>query len=123
MSSSGRRLEDSKAFDTVFKGNEYRVSSASFLFLAMANRNDTSRLGLVIGKKSIKLATQRNRTKRALRENFRSVFSDFSPAIDLVVVSKKGIQTRDKTSLHRQINELMEKLAKKITHQSQRPNG
>ena len=87
MTQDGWRLRDASAFDAVFRGNRFRVSSQSFLLLAIENGHTQSRLGLVIGKKHVKLATQRNRIKRLIRENFRNHFEDYSPAIDLVVLS------------------------------------
>ena len=114
MSSDDRRLKDAKAFDTVFKGNQYRVSSEAFLFLAMDNELEQSRIGLVIAKKTIRLASQRNRVKRAIRECFRELFLDFSPNIDLVVLSRTGVNSREKVILNQQVLSLMKKLKLKI---------
>lgn len=114
MSNGGRRLTDAKSFDAVFRGNRFRVSSSAFLFLAMENHLDQSRLGLVIGKKHVKLATQRNRIKRVIRENFRLQFDEFSPCIDLVVLAKAGVNPREKSALHDQMQELMNKLKRKM---------
>ena len=110
----GGVLRDAKSFDAVFRGNRYRVSSESFLLLAIENGLDESRLGLVIGKKHVRLATQRNRTKRLIRENFRHVIQGRSPFIDLVVLAKSGVKTQEKAALHQQIKTLMEKLSQKI---------
>lgn len=110
----GGVLTDAKSFDAVFRGNRYRVSSESLLLLAIENNLDESRLGLVIGKKHVRLATQRNRTKRLIRENFRHLIQDQPPCIDLVVLAKGGIKTRDQAALHQQVKTLMEKLSQKI---------
>lgn len=114
MADGDWRLKDASTFDAVFRGNRFRVSSQAFLILAMENNLEHSRLGLVIGKKSIKLATRRNRTKRALRENFRRLFQDFSPPVDMVVLSRNGVDCEDKKILNQQIEAVMQKLKHKI---------
>ena len=114
MGDSDWRLKDASSFDAVFRGNRFRASSPAFLLLAMENNLEQSRLGLVISKKSIKLATHRNRTKRAIREHFRHQFKNFSPSIDLIVLSRTGVSTRDKPVLNQQIDSLMQKLKLKI---------
>lgn len=115
MGESGWRLTESSSYDAVFRGNRFRVSSRAFLLLAMENNLSQSRLGLVISKKSIKLATQRNRTKRAIREHFRRHFKATTPAIDLIVLSRQGVNAVDKSVLNQQIDELMCKLVEKIS--------
>jgi ribonuclease P protein component len=114
VSNSRYRLRNSGEFDSVFKGNRYRVSSPAFLFLAIENNLDCSRLGMVIGKKNVKLATRRSRVKRALRESFRQNFKVSALAIDLVVVARGGIQIHDKIQMNEQIAFLMLKLQKKL---------
>ena len=114
MDESGWRLTDSSSYDAVFRGNRFRVSSNAFLLLAMENDLPQSRLGLVISKKSIKLATQRNRAKRAIREHFRRHFKTAKPTIDLIVLSRQGVNAVDKSVLNQQIDELMRKLIEKI---------
>jgi len=44
----------------------------------------TARLGLVVGKRAVRRAHDRNRVKRALRETFRRRRAQL-PAVDLVV--------------------------------------
>lgn len=112
MTISRHRLRDASAFDAVFKGNAYRISSNAFLFLAMRNDVDHGRMGMVIGKKNIKLASRRNRVKRVLREAFRHYFCDES--IDLVVVARGGVSVNDQCQLNEQVHHLMEKLKLKI---------
>ena len=114
MSNSRFRLRNSSDFDAVFKGNRYRVSSQAFLFLAVENSLDCSRLGMVIGKKNVKLANRRNRVKRALRESFHQNFKVAAVAIDLVVVARAGIDIHDKIQMNEQIAFLMQKLQKKL---------
>lgn len=69
------------------------------------------RLGMVIGKKNVRLATRRNRVKRALREAFRQQFQNIS--LDVVVVARSGVVTDNKSLLNEQIGALMTKLQQK----------
>ena len=118
MSNSRHRLRNASAFDAVFKNNRYRVSSEAFLFLAVENDHDCSRLGMVIGKKNVKLATRRNRVKRALRQAFDQRFGLNLPSIDLVVVARAGVKANDKTLMNQQVSSLFEKLELKLIQET-----
>ena len=119
MNNDGWRLRDASEFDAVFRGNRFRVSSPAFLLLAKENNLQRSRLGMVIGKKNVKLATQRNRTKRVIRERFRQHFVEDLLSIDLIVLAKAGVNTRDRVALNQQVTTLMEKLIQKFGRQDQ----
>ncbi len=48
------------------------------------------RLGLVIGKESVKLSVERNRLKRLIRDSFR-LHQELLAGLDIVVVARKGL--------------------------------
>ena len=75
-------------FKNVFDGAELKVSNNHFLFLARRNKYDVPRLGIVVSKKNIKLAVQRNKVKRAIRQAFR-IESQSLMNIDIVVLARK----------------------------------
>lgn len=85
-----QRLLTPADFKAVFDRNESRAGNAAFLLLALPNGGDLSRLGLVVGKKSLKRAVDRNRLKRLVREEFRH--SQFDIAIDLVFLARSAIK-------------------------------
>jgi len=89
-----------------------RSSDKFFTIIARENGLEKSRLGLAISKKAIKLAVQRNRIKRLVREYFRLNHNTPLP-IDYVVMAKKGIdrKTNDtiKKSLHLNFSRLIKK--------------
>ncbi|MBD3646089.1 MAG: ribonuclease P protein component [Pseudomonadales bacterium] len=66
-----QRLRRPGEFDAVFKKAQLRVSHQACLALAIPNRLDRRRLGLVVGKKAAPRAVDRNRLKRLMRESFR----------------------------------------------------
>lgn len=106
------RLTESGHFQSVFDNAEFKVSSKHVLFLSRNNRHSKPRLGLVIAKKNVKLATQRNRIKRVVRESFR--LSQHSlPNLDVVVLVRKGIDRLDNEALFTLFNRLWSDLEKK----------
>ena len=102
------RLLTPSQFQRVFS-NPVRVSSPEITLLAHFNDVEHPRLGLAIAKKSIKLACRRNRVKRIIRDSFRLNRHDFH-AIDIVVISKRGIEDLSSTQLQQLIKTLWTKL-------------
>lgn len=97
------RLLNSAEFKAVFDGNTVRVSDRHLLILAVSNNMNHPRLGLVIAKKHIKKAVDRNRVKRLIRESFRLGMADL-PNVDLVVIARKGLGELDNKSLQQLLN-------------------
>lgn len=110
---SDRRLLTSDEFDVVFKKNNYRMGSSEFLILAMDTQNESSRLGMVIGKRNTALAVNRNLIKRLIRESFRRKFPK-NIAIDIVIVSRQGINKAHNIELLERLESAWNKLAKKV---------
>lgn len=80
------RLLNARDYSRVFAGAT-RTSDRYFTVLARPNEQSHARLGLVVAKKNIKTAVQRNRVKRVIRETFRSAKCALPPH-DLVVIVK-----------------------------------
>ena len=72
--------------------------------LAIANSNQ-SRLGLVVSKKNISKAVERNRVKRVIRESFRKNKSQI-PNLDVVVLIRKGIDALPNVVISSKLNSL-----------------
>lgn len=89
--------------------------------LALKKENNNSRLGIVIAKKNIKTAVQRNRLKRLLRESFRIKSPDFG-TIDLVVLVRKGLDALENKEIRLQIDSLFSELARKSNNQQEGEN-
>ena len=66
-----RRLLTSSEFSSVFNATEFRCGSRDLLLLVRSNQLGFPRIGFVLAKKHVKLAVQRNRIKRIVRESFR----------------------------------------------------
>ncbi|MEM1231330.1 MAG: ribonuclease P protein component [Pseudomonadota bacterium] len=78
------RLTNRTEFDAVFKQRNRSFRRSPVRILVKPNRMRTARLGLVIAKRVIAKAHDRNRIKRVLRDSFRRRRSEL-PHWDLVV--------------------------------------
>jgi ribonuclease P protein component len=85
-------------FSRVFDGVEARASHRHLLILSTPNNLDHHRLGLVISKKNVRLAANRNRIKRLIRESFRHQPEPES-GLDIVVLARKGLDQLDNQDL------------------------
>lgn len=93
------RLLTAADYKQVFDQSQRKASHRHLLLLATANELDHYRLGLVIAKKNVKLAAQRNRIKRLAREFFRhharQSQTGTQPFFDVVVLARRGIDELD----------------------------
>lgn len=83
------RLLNASDFDAVFAKNQFKVANRQFLVLALAQQTPCSRLGMVVAKKNVPLAVQRNRIRRLIRDSFRSN-REHLDQLDIVVLVRKG---------------------------------
>jgi ribonuclease P protein component len=106
-----RRLLNAKDYSRVFDGSEARASHKNVLLLAKTSTEPGHRLGLVIAKKNVRLAVQRNRIKRAAREFFRTL-PDSEPHLDVVLLARRGIGQLDNTELSTILQQQWQKLVR-----------
>jgi len=107
------RLLTPGQFQSVFK-KPMRFGSPHFTILITPsnlpdNSGKNNRLGLAIAKKRVKLAVQRNRIKRIIRESFRLNQHEL-PAIDMVVMVKSGIDHLDNNEINQQLSKIWRKI-------------
>lgn len=96
------RLLNKKDFNLVLKiGKKINISSLINIYINL-NKFKYPRIGIIISKKKIKLAHNRNQIKRIIRESFR-INKLKLPCIDLVFVLKNIIS---KEILKNILNEL-----------------
>jgi ribonuclease P protein component len=87
------RLSQPCHYRRVFDGANVKASSKAFLLLALENNDGPSRIGIIVAKKHIRLASRRNRIKRIVREQFRLTPLDRS--MDLVVLARSPADELD----------------------------
>lgn len=104
------RLKTSRDFSAVFDRCARRAGNRHFLVLTIPG-DEQSRLGLVIAKKHVKLAVQRNGIKRVVREFFRT--NPFDSPRDLVVLARPGIINSNNVELRASLSALWIKLKQK----------
>lgn len=91
-----RRLLKKQEYDYVFEKAK-KTTSENFTFLYRDNKIGQARLGLVLSKKIIAKAHDRNRVKRMIRESFRQK-ADL-PALDIIVLAKPTIKHASNATL------------------------
>lgn len=107
-----RRLLNAADFSAVFSHALTRVNCPELLILARRNNLQHPRLGVVVAKKAIKLATERNRIKRLTRESFR-LHQHRLPDVDIVVLVRKKASDLDNKAYARLLSRQWTKLANK----------
>ena len=106
-----KRLLTPRQFKAVFDSPSGKLPGRNVLLLVRENGLPYPRIGLVIGKKSVKLAVERNRIKRQLRETFRLHQMELT-GWDIVVISRKGLADLDNPELARQFAKLWRRLSR-----------
>lgn len=86
-----QRLLNQALFSAVFADAPIRASHPNFLILARPNDVGVARIGLVVPKKHVRKAHQRNQIKRIARETFRKEQHKL-PAIDAIVLARRGAE-------------------------------
>ena len=99
------RLLTSSHFKAVFDSAQYKISCRHFLMLAIDNKVERGRLGMVIAKKHVSKAIHRNRLKRLIRNSFRNTARNL-PGLDVVVLARKNASELDSLSLATKLNVL-----------------
>lgn len=107
------RLAKPEDYRRVFDSPAFKVSSAAFLLLAQHAEHSRSRVGVIIAKKHVKLATRRNRLKRLVREQFR--LNLFQPSLDLVVLARSAADDMDNAQVTNDLAQLWTKLQRKAS--------
>ena len=107
-----QRLLNSSDFSAVFDGAQFKAPHSHFLILAIPNALGHSRLGLVIAKKNVRLAKDRNRIKRLVRESFRLKQHNL-PAIDAIVLARRGSGELENPALIKTLDSLWKRVAQR----------
>ena len=113
-----RRLLNAKDYSRVFDGAEAKASHRHLLLLAKSNDLSGHRLGLVIAKKNVRLAVQRNRIKRTAREVFRTM-PESEPGLDVIVLARRGLDQLDNAALSTRLRQQWQKLVRHMSQNSQ----
>lgn len=107
------RLRNSRDFSRVYEGG--RSSSGPWFMVRFRSRRDgqPNRIGIVVGTKISKRATERNTIRRRIREAIRVTSLVHGTGLDVVIVTRQPV--RGKT--YQEIAQNMLQLAERV-----RPN-
>jgi len=92
-----KRLLNAQDYSRVFDKPDAKAFHKNLLLLAKTNGSPGHRLGLVIAKKNVRLAVQRNRIKRVAREFIRKGPDGIS--LDVIVLARRGLDQLDNAEL------------------------
>ena len=104
-------LRQKTCFDRVFKSKK-RLNGSLGAMRYVANDLDYSRLGIIISKKNMRRAVDRNRLRRILREQFRHHQHQLM-GFDLVFVAFKEAREAERSECHQCIDQLFNMLVKR----------
>ena len=111
--SKQRRLLTSSDFDQVFKRVAVKAGTGELFLLASPSLSEHApRLGFIIARKEVKRAVDRNRIKRIVREEFRTLGETY-PDLDIIVMARRGAQQLSRQATHDAAQYLFRKLSKR----------
>lgn len=106
------RLLTPAHYRQVFNQVEVRAGNRHLLILARTGITERPRIGLIIAKRHVRKAVQRNRIKRLLRESFRHQQGHL-PGLDMVVLARPGLGQLDNLTITTMLDQLWPKLIRK----------
>lgn len=104
-----KRLLNARDFSRVFDAPDARASHRYLLLLARRNSGGCHRFGLVIAKKNVRGAVDRNRLKRLAREFFRQQ-STTGPGLDVVILARRDLGKLDNKEVSTILQQQWQKL-------------
>jgi ribonuclease P protein component len=104
------RLRKTDEFSSVFAFRR-TIRGKNFDLLYRPNTAGTARLGMVVAKKNVRSAVNRNLVKRIVRESFR-LMKERLPQYDFVVRALPRLDVRDRGALREEIDDLFARQAK-----------
>ncbi|MBB3230612.1 MULTISPECIES: ribonuclease P protein component [Halomonas] len=103
------RLLNAGDYRRVFDTAAFKVHGKGLMALATPNSLGHPRLGLIFSKKNVRRAVDRNRLKRLARESIR-LRQHRLPAVDIVLLARRGVQELDNETVHRQLHGMWRRL-------------
>jgi len=102
------RLRKTREIERVFQeGSSFK--EGSLLLKSVKNGLTVSRFTFIVGQKTAKKATQRNKIKRRLRDIVKKNLPHLKKGLDIIVVTLKGAETKTYKELEGSAQKLFKK--------------
>jgi len=122
--SSHHKLKNASDFSNVFKGATVSQSGDYLLLLGKPSEEPVNRIGMVIAKKNVPRAVDRNKIKRVMREVFRNQPKlNIDNCLDIVLLVRKRIPQRTAGSLYQRLESLLNQLLEKARVNKERSHN
>jgi ribonuclease P protein component len=102
-------LNHPREFKRVFADGQ-RQSDACFTLISLPNDCNHARLGLVVARKNLRRAVDRNRVRRTVRESFRQHSAEL-PTRDIIVMVRSVAGARAAAALRDSLSRHWKKMA------------
>ena len=102
------RLLNAGDYSLVFNKTTARAAAGEGTVIGIKSDQPDSRLGIIVAKKNVKLAAQRNRVKRIVRDYFRR--HPLAQPMDIVFLARKGVAERTNQDLCSDLSKIWRKL-------------
>ena len=99
----------SKQFKIAFDGITKKIYTKYFTFLLAENISGSSSVGIIIAKKKVKTAVQRNKCRRIVKEGFRHNKHLFINT-NVIALATKSAANAEKSELWLSVNEFLQRL-------------
>ncbi|MDN3555954.1 ribonuclease P protein component [Halomonas maura] len=116
------RLLNAGDYRRVFDTAAFKVHGKGLMALATPNSLGYPRLGLIFSKKNVRRAVDRNRLKRLARESIR-LRQHRLPAVDIVLLARRGVQDLDNATVHRQLHGMWRRLEREASQREGRESA
>ncbi len=108
------RLLTAEDYKRVFNNNPLKLVCPPYTLLAVPNLEDFPRVGLIVAKKNVRNAVDRNRIKRLARESFR-LNQHQIPAYNIVLLARRGSSQLPNKVLFGHLEQLWIRLQKRAS--------
>ncbi len=102
------RLLNAGEYSLVFNQTTARAAAGAGTVIGIKSNRSDSRLGIIVAKKNVKLAAQRNRVKRVVRDYFRR--HPLAEPMDIVFLARRGVAERTNQDLCSDLSKIWRKL-------------
>lgn len=106
-----QRLTNGRDFKRVYqKGSFFSASLLSLNWIP--NKTNTTRIGVVVGKKIAAKATTRNTLKRRFREAAHKLYPEIPAGLDVAIVIKEKAKDANFSDIEKEMSQLVKKIGK-----------